>query len=230
MNYKVLLLIGIIALPISAKPLGTVGQVFPIAEMDMLDWINARLAVLDENGEMDKMKNQFKEQVKQTVQRPKPVDNISTTTSPRSYLVDPSLTLSQDIKDANGNILFPKGLRINPFDASTWPNGHMLPPVALSKTLVFFDGDDKQQLSWAVAFQQSFKQQHPDKHIKWILTKGAPEQVANILQERIYFDQGGNITRNLKINHIPTTAEQAKTNWQITEFDVSLLKPYEGAN
>ena len=196
----------------------------------MLDWINARLTVLNENGEMDKMKQQFKEQVKQTVKRPKPVDNISTTTTPRSYLVDPSLTLKQDIKDANGNILFPKGLKINPFDSSTWPNGHIMPAIALTKTLVFLDGDDRQQLSWAIAFQQSFKQKHPNKHIKWVLTRGAPEQVAKILNDRIYFDQGGNITRNLKIEHIPTTAEQSNHHWQITEFDVSLLKPFDGAS
>lgn len=203
--------------PLYAKSLGVIGQTFEIVEMDMLDWIQARLAQLQANGEMAKMEDQFKEQVKRSVTRPTPVEGLTTTLSPTSYFVDPSLTLAEDIRNEKGEVLFPKGLTINPFDSSTWPSNVPLPPMALSKQLAFLDGDDKKQIAWAKAYRAA----HPDVTVKWILTSGEPEAVFKALGERIYFDQQGNITRKLTIKHIPTLAKQEGKQWMMQEFDVS---------
>ncbi|MBE8574099.1 type-F conjugative transfer system protein TraW [Vibrio sp. OPT18] len=203
--------------PLYAKHLGVIGQTFEIVEMDMLDWIQARLAQLEANGEMAKMEDQFKEQVKRSVQRPAPVEGLSTTTSPTTYFVDPSLTLAEDIRNEKGEVLFAKGLTINPFDSSTWPSNVPLPPMALSKQLAFLDGDDERQIAWAKAYRA----EHPGVTVKWILTNGEPEAVFKALGERIYFDQQGNITRKLTIKHIPTLAKQEGKQWMMQEFDVS---------
>ena len=87
----------------------------------MLAWIEHRLKTYEKTGELADMQARFKEVVTQKVKRPEPV-NISTTTSPKTFRVDPSLTLAADIKDQSGNIIYKKGLRINPFDTKTWPS------------------------------------------------------------------------------------------------------------
>ncbi|MGR5464875.1 type-F conjugative transfer system protein TraW [Photobacterium damselae] len=209
-------------LPLPAKNLGVIAPTFPIAEMDMLDWIMARLRHYEATGELDAMKAKFQEQVKQSVIRPTPVKGITTTTKPNRFFVDPTLTLAQDIKDAKGNVLFPKGLKVNPFDAKTWPNGKHLPHFSLSKQLVFLDGDDMRQLHFAKRFMQEEAAKPNPLRIKWILTNGEPEKVHRFLQAPVYFDQQGNITRKFKIKHVPSQMKQVGTQWQVQEFDVSL--------
>ena len=211
-----ILALFLFSLSTNAKNLGVIAPTFPIAEMDMLDWIQARLKHLEQTGEMAKMEDMFKEQVKQSVKRPQPVEGITTTTSPRSFFVDPTLTLKEDITNEKGEVLFKKGLQINPFDATTWPNGSGLPPIQLTKQLAFLDGDDERQIAWAKAYRE----QHPNVIIKWILTNGEPEKVFKVLNERIYFDQQGNITRKLTIKHIPTLAKQDGKRWKMQEFTV----------
>lgn len=225
---RLYLLVALLLSPsLHAKNIGVIAPTFPIAEMDMLDWIQQRLQLFEQNGEMDKMKTQFQEQVKKSVQRPPPVAGITTTTRPTTFTVDPSLILAEDIKDDKGRVLFAKGLKINPFDSSTWPNGQQMPTFTLSKQLVFLDGDDPQQLQWAKTYQAEVAKALRPQTIKWILINGEPEQVFNVLNTRIYFDQRGDITRKLTVKHVPTIAKQVGTLWQLQEFDVSHEQDYQ---
>ncbi|ENO8811617.1 type-F conjugative transfer system protein TraW [Photobacterium damselae] len=219
---SLILLCSLTFSPAHAKNLGTIAQTFPIAEIDMLDWIMARLRHFEATGKLEKMQDEFTERVKQSVIRPTPVAGLTTTNTPKTYYIDPTLTLAEDIKDANGKVLFHKGLKINPFDSSTWPNSKGLPHLYLSKILVFLDGDDMRQLRFAKDLQQQEQAKaHPLK-FKWILVKGEPAKVQHYLKEKVYFDQLGNITKRFDIKHIPTTAKQAGTRWEVKEFDVSL--------
>ena len=206
-----------------AKDLGVVGQVFPISEIDMLQWIQQRLRTFEQTGELDSMKQQFKDNVTASVRRPRPVGLI-TTTSPEVFTVDPSLTLASDITGANGELIYPKGTRINPFDTTTWP---AMPRASqaqfqFSKTLVFFDGDDVQQRLWALNYQS----QHTDDTIKWILTGGEPETTHHQLNARIYFDQQGSLSRKLTLKRVPSVVKQVGIQWQVQEIDVSHFPLY----
>lgn len=207
-------------LPLTAKPLGVVGQVFPISEIDMLQWIENRLRTFEQTGELDSMREQFQENVRQGVKRPRPVGLI-TTTSPEVFTLDPTLTLAADIKDLDGNIIYPKGTQINPFDTKTWPSMSQLGQAQFqfSKTLVFIDGDDPQQIQWAKEYQAA--QGDKQLKIKWILTGGEPEAVHHQLDTRIYFDQQGNLSRALTVKRVPSVVKQEGIVWQITEIDVS---------
>ncbi|WP_340642417.1 type-F conjugative transfer system protein TraW [Photobacterium damselae] len=207
--------------PLHAKSLGVIAPTFDIIEIDMLDWINARLTHYQETGEMAAMEARFKEQVKQSVKRPAPVAGITPTANPTTFTVDPTLTLAADIKDNEGKVLFKKGLKINPFNAKTWPNGQALPHLQLSKQLVFLDGDDKRQLNFAKRYLANERAKAKPLPIKWVLINGEPETVFQFLGERIYFDQLGNITRQLKVKHVPSVAMQDGFAWKIQEFDVS---------
>lgn len=87
------------------------------------------------------MREQFQENVKAGVKRPRPVGLITTKT-PEVFLVDPTLTLAKDINDAKGNLIYPKGTRVNPFDTKTWPalQKANVGKFEFSKTLVFLMG------------------------------------------------------------------------------------------
>lgn len=219
-TFAVLLLALFPLLPLVAKQIGVVGQVFPISEIDMLQWIENRLRTFEQTGELDSMREQFQKNVKQGVKRPRPVGLI-TTTSPDVFTVDPTLTLAADITDLDGNIIYPKGARINPFDTKTWPSMSQASKAQFhfSKTLVFLDGDDPQQIQWAKHYQAA--QGEKQLNIKWILTGGEPETVHHQLDSRIYFDQQGNLSRALTIKRVPSVVKQEGSAWQVSEIDVS---------
>ena len=209
---------------VHAKDLGVVGQVFPISEIDMLQWIQQRLRTFEQTGELDSMKQQFKDNVTASVRRPRPVGLITTTT-PEVFTVDPSLTLATDITDMDGNLIYPKGTRINPFDTTTWPAMQQagMAQFQFSKTLVFFDGDDVQQRLWALDYQSL----HTDDTIKWILTGGEPETTHHQLNARIYFDQQGSLSRKLTLKRVPSVVKQVGIQWQVQEIDVSHFPLYD---
>jgi len=167
-----------------AKNLGVFGPVFPIGEIDMLDWIDNRLRTFEQNGEMAAMKQRMQARVKASVIRPTPAQGVSTTTAPKTYFIDPTLTLAAPVKDSLGNELYPKGTRINPFDSATWPAAERqnLPRFTFSKQLVLFDGDDPRQRQWA----QQYAAPLP---VKWILTNGEPAALSKLLDSRVYFDR-----------------------------------------
>ena len=193
---------------------GRQGELFPIAEVDMLQWINSRLTHLEATGETAKMQQQFVESVENSVRRPPPVKGLTATTAPNTFYIDPSLKLATDIKDAQGNLLYAKGLVINPLDPDTWPVGIPKHSFDYSYVIVFLDGDDPRQRAWA-------KQYRADKPIKWTLTNGSPEDVAKEFDARIYFDQQGHYSRQFQLSHIPSLIEQDGARWKITEIDVT---------
>lgn len=203
---------------VAAKDLGRIGPTFPIGEIDMLLWIENRLKGFEASGKLDDLKQEFTEQVKRSVETPTPID-LTTTLTPNTFFVDPSLTIPQDLTDPKTGKVFAKaGTTINPFDVSTWPQGDRLPKFEYSHTLVFFNASDKQQLTWAKTITSS-------KPIKWILTGGSPNKVAETLNARIYFDQKGLLTSQLHIKHVPSVVEQSGIHWKVTEFDVSQIQP-----
>lgn len=204
----------------TAKDFGRIGATFPIGEIDMLVWIEQRLKGFEASGKLDEMKEEFIDRVKRNVETPSPI-NLPTTLNPKVFHVDPSLTLAKDLTDPKTGKVFAKaGTVINPFDTRTWPDGQKLPQFEYSHVLVFFNGHDAQQLTWAENLTAN-------KPIKWILTGGSPNQVAEQLGQRIYFDQQGLLTEQLNIKHVPSLVEQSDLYWKVTEFDVSHIQPKE---
>ncbi len=212
--YLLVLLLLFPCAAVKAKNFGRHGTLFPIAEVDMLQWIDARLKYLEATGQTALMQQDFIERVENTVRAPAPVEGLTTTTTPRVFYIDPSLKLATDVKDAQRNIIYTKGLAINPFDTDTWPIALPKTQFEYRYTLVFLDGDDPKQRAWA-------KQYRSEKPIKWTLTRGNPETMANVLDARIYFDQLGNYSRQFQLTHIPAVIEQDGKRWRVSEIDVS---------
>lgn len=174
--------------PCFSKDLGFHGTTFEIAEPCLLRTLQTRLKAYQETGKLDVLQDAFKERVQKSLQRPRPVEGLSKAEEARSRFFDPSITLSEDIKDLHGNILGRKGQVINPLGFS-----------AFGADLLFLDGDDEEQVAWA-------RRQAPES--KWILTKGAPFEMQDAEERPVFFDQGGILTRRFGIQALPTRIRQ----------------------
>ena len=165
---------------IYAKDLGVHGEIFEIRERHLLNWIEKRLKELNRGGEIKKMQEVMQEEIRRRLFRPKEVDGISFAPAffsasissfvsevdkrgqgkrtlnkrklnkkklskgrlgkkERSWLHDPSYILKEDIVDQNNQVLHRSGKKINPLEFFSLPCD-----------LLFIDGDDQDQMKWAL--------------------------------------------------------------------------------
>lgn len=179
----------IFAAPLFTKDYGVRGHLFPIQEEDLLAVINRKLTNLAKGGELQKHHTLIAACVQHFLERPKPVPFITRAVRSRVFMYDPSVKVPYDLKDHNGDVFHKAGKTINPLSLSE-----------LSKKLVFIDGDDKAQVTWATLF--------PLANTKIILTSGAPFEVMGATRRPIYFDQGGCLVSKLGIKHVPCVVSQ----------------------
>lgn len=181
--------------------LGVHGALFEIVEEDMLEFLLKRLHALKDSGKFREIEENTKAKVKEQVLNPIPVPGLAETKVERSYLHDPTLVVDQDIKTPDGALIATRGQKVNPLNH-----------LSLSKGLLFIDGDNKYQLTWAL--------QHQDKFYI-ILTKGSPLKLGEQFGVKFYFDQAGIITKRYGIKHIPARIEQTGKTLRVTEFLIS---------
>ncbi len=187
--------------PAAAKDYGQVGTVFPVIEPDLLRVIEVKLQTLKANGQLDAMNQQLRKRTEAKVRRPDPVAGIEVATKPRSWLYDPSIVIDHDIRDHKGTLIAAAGKRINPLDF-----------IIVKTPLVFIDGDDEAQLTWAL--------KRFDDKAKLILVKGAPLEAMTKHQRRFYFDQSGTLTAKFGITRVPAVVEQAGRAMRVSETPV----------
>ena len=182
---------------------GQMGETFPIVETDLLAAIETRLRTLEANGGIERLQNQMREQAVASVRRPKPVAGLTPATMRREWLHDPSMVLEDDIVDAKGNVIAPRGTRVNPLDH-----------VALSQDLVFVDGSDPAQIDWAVRTYSA-------PRAKVIFVAGSPFDAMKPYQRRFWFDQGGQLTAKFGIRHTPAVVTGAAVSSGVKALKVS---------
>lgn len=176
-----------------ADNFGVYGAVYPIAEPDMLRGIHHKLVAMQSSGELERVKKAFIARSIQHILRPQPVsfvtdlgDGIS-----HSHYFDPTLVLSHDIFDANGNVVAKAGTTVNP-----------LKKVRFDEALLFINADNTKQIAWAKAL---IKQPSRSYHqTKVILVNGDIDQASKALHQKVYFDQKGVLCKKLGIHHTPS--------------------------
>lgn len=180
-----------------AKDLGTWGELYPVAEQDMLTTINTRLQAMKDSGELDMQQEAFKKRVIEKSLRPEPVKGLTIARESRTHYVNPSMTVAEDIADHQGRVFAHKGDVVNPLDT-----------VPFNQTLYFIDGDSPVQLAW-------MKAQKPDTMIyRIILVNGDVREATQALGERIFFDQKGTLSARFALTAVParvTAGEDGKT-------------------
>lgn len=91
----VVLLAAVVAQPVQAKELGTIGHLFPIAEPDLLTFIGQRLKDMEDSGEMDRLQREAEARVKAHAVRPAPVAGLTPAKTDRAFLYDPTFTVRE---------------------------------------------------------------------------------------------------------------------------------------
>jgi conjugal transfer pilus assembly protein TraW len=203
MNFMFIFLFLILQQQTFAKSLGVVGEVFPMVEKSFLHLIEERLNVLSQQGELEKLNEEWIKTVAAHANRPEFL-NLKRIDQARLHYYLPQVVLSQDIADAQGKILYIKGTSINALE--------QLPTY--NPCWLFFNADDKAQLQWAQ------KQMQKCTNPKLILTGGAINRAEEILNSVIYFDQAGRITQKLKIQAVPAYVTRKDNQLHIEEHAI----------
>jgi conjugal transfer pilus assembly protein TraW len=111
-----------------AKSLGCEGEVYPIAELDLLQLIQENVAAQSKTFQAQWNKNNY-----DRMDRPPRVDGLSRTEHSRVFFFDPTVTLSDN-------------QTVNPLDM-----------VSLKQPLIFYDADDRNQVRWVQQMDQALK-------------------------------------------------------------------------
>lgn len=181
--------------------LGVIGQTYEIAEPDMLEGFYSKLKAAQTSGKMAEVEAQMKERFVAHAQRPNGID-LPRSQQHRTRYYDPSVILSQEIRDHEGNVLWPAGTTVNPLDY-----------VTLSQQWLFFNGDDPQQSAWARAYLKRYPNQ-----VRPILTRGAILELSEAWQIRLYFDQHGAYVEKFGIKAVPALITQEGNKLRIDEI------------
>lgn len=196
-------LIALVPLPAFARDYGQQGTIFRVLEPDLLSSIEQKLKALEASGGIDRMNQELARRTEAKVRRPDPVVGIGRADRLRVWTYDPAVTVDHDILDAKGNVLARKGQRVNPLDF-----------VGVRQALVFIDGDDPEQVSWAL---RRFR----DDQAKVVMVKGAPLDAMTRHQRRFYFDQGGYLVGRFAIRAVPAVVEQNGKVMRVSEIPLA---------
>lgn len=151
----------------------------------MLDYLKNKLNTLAKNGSLISLQEEWKAKVRKRMKRPHPVGGLGKTKTKRTWFVDPSVIIENDITTPQGEVIATKGQKINP-----------LHHVKRQKGFIFIDGDDQSQ----VDFVRNFMHTHT-----LVLVKGAPLELQKTLHIPVYFDQDGVLIQKYGIQNVPAT-------------------------
>ena len=188
---------------VQAKTVAVVGEIFPVAEVSFLAFIESRLHQLEDTGEMQSIEKKMVLDASQHANHPSPVGLPRTDVSSTHYHT-PSVVLSNDISDQFNRVLIPQGTSVNALEHLPNYQPHW----------VFFNADDVAQVRWV---DQALKE-YPDAKV--ILTGGAIGPMERVLKREIFFDQGGRISHQLGINHVPAHVSREGLRLRIDELAI----------
>lgn len=183
---------------VTAADLGTWGDLWPVAEPDMLTVIESRLQALQQSGEMDKKMTAFKDRVVRNSQRPPAVEGITRAVRYGIRWFDPSIRLDRDVSDHEGRVFARAGEVFNPLSV-----------VPFNETLLFIDGDDAEQVAWAA------RQKPLTLITRIILVKGNIPETSEKLDSRIFFDQNAALTARFAISEVPARVTAAPSGMRL---------------
>ena len=173
------------------KDKGVYGELFEIEEKDLLEHVTLRLKDLEGNGELKGIQEGIQKRIVKNIEEPRDIDGIIKTKEARIFEFDPTIEVTENLKDQKGRIFAKKGDKYNALNYITY-----------SKTLLFIDGNDEEQIEWAKLKLLKHK------NVKIILVKGKPLKLQERLKRPIYFDQYGIITKRMGIKQAPARVWQ----------------------
>jgi conjugal transfer pilus assembly protein TraW len=207
---KIRTLIGIIVISLNyicyAEDLGVVGKTYPILEPDMIEWIKAKADIMIKNGQWQQIQNQAIVKVKNQINNPAPVTDITDSTDDKTWYYKPMIQLKANLTDTRGHVIAKAGLynalRYKPFDTQ----------------LLFINGNNKKQINWAVDHARN-----DGIKTKIVLTQGSFINLDKQYKIWFFYDQSGKYTKKLNIHHVPAIVTQDGEQLKIAEIDNAKL-------
>jgi conjugal transfer pilus assembly protein TraW len=197
------------SIALHAKDFGVRGKIATIEEDDPLVLVQSKLKSMKERGELERHNRELQKKTRMAIERPKPVEGLSKAKESHIFYYDPTYIVPEDIKDHTGQIFYKKGTKINPLET-----------ISLSQELLFFDGDDEDQVAFV---KEKLNEKLAESSIKLILVKGAPLALSEELKVPVYFDQSGLLTKKLGIHHVPALVTQHGLHLRIEEIKMEDL-------
>lgn len=196
-----------------AKDFGIKGHTYQIIEQPFLRMIDERLQKVDMKKEQEKMIIIAKDRVT----NPRPVEGLRPATKNRVFYFDPTYTLEEDAVLPCGKILHKAGTKVNPLE-------HM----DLNRRLFFLDSREQVQVEWLkeqlarpLQHEAVLEQQEPIED-RIILVGGSVFKLKEGLgashEDKVYFDQNGELITKLGIKASPAVVIQDKLQLKIEEL------------
>lgn len=193
-------LVAFLAAPGMGKNLGTVGMTYPIEEKDARAELEERAKNVDWNKAIDK------DNKKTAIRNYKPagIKFLPRALDNRTFDVDMTYTLDVDMKDKDGNILYPRGFTFNPLDYARY-NGEIF---------VVINGKDRDQVKW---FAKS--KYFSNERVKLLLTDGSYYDLSEELKRPVFYAISG-VIEKFQLQRVPSVIQQHGRVMEVHEIDV----------
>ena len=194
-----------------ANDLGKLGNTFKIEEEAFTLMMKRKLAEIDMEAEREKMQKIAIDRV----ENPVPVIGITGASENRTFYFDPTYTLDEDAVLPCGKVLHKAGTTVNPLE-------HM----DLNRRLFFIDNREATQVEW---LQEQLNNPLPEQkepvEDRIILVGGSVFKLKEMLgqkhEDKVYFDQSGELTTRFGIKHSPAKAVQEGLKIRIDEINLT---------
>lgn len=201
-RYAPLVLIAALALAPPAFSIESIGPTRPIVEPNMLDEIQEQLKKKEASGDLERFQKEFEARTRHSIEEPKSIAGVATTTHPRTYHVDPTWTAPSTVTTPDGKTVVEAGQTVNPLDYITW-----------SRKFLFFDGRDPRQVTKAAQIIT-----REGGAVRAIMVAGRPLDLTREWKRQVYFDQGGSLVRKLGIRQVPALVQQDGKQLRVEEM------------
>lgn len=172
-----------------SRDFGVVSNTFAVKEAHFGDQMRQRAARLTPE-QRAKIEKGMQKKAQEIINRPKG-KKLPRASRYTRRVFDSSVRATDDIFDHEGNIIHPKGFKVDPFHSQYGVS------VFLTRDWLFIDGDDAQQVAWASKLSGGL-----------ILINGSPVEISNQLDRYVYFDQFGSFVKRLDLRSLPARLSQ----------------------
>jgi len=176
------------------------GTVYPIREPDMVEWMKDHAASVFTPERLARLRDEKREALREYAKNP-PGTRVPRTSEPVTRWFDPSITVPYDLRDSEGRLIHAAGTTVNPLDYR-----------AMTRRLLFFDGEDREQVRWA-----AMRLEEEGRRTLPILVAGSPMELGKRWQRPVYFDQRGLLVAKLGIRQVPAVVVQEGNRLRIDE-------------
>ena len=170
-----------------------VGPTSAVIETDLVDELRQRAGGID----VEQLRSA------QAGYQPANLHTLPRATEDTTTMVDLTHTLEQEVKDANGQVLYPAGFTFNP-----------LRYVSLSGALVVIDGSDPEQVAW---FKDS--PYGANRRALVLLTGGLATLLRDELRRPVAY-LTGDIAQRLQLRAVPSIVAERDNQLEIREVSL----------